>query len=73
MTVTWPWNNDKSTADQRFIQLAYDVARLTNALAVAVQRIEALEQQAAQQGQAQSDIRGTLTEVATVLKRWDGE
>lgn len=73
MTITWPWSNDASTADQRFVQLAYEIARLTNALAVATQRIEALEQQAAQQGQAQSDIRGTLAEVATVLKRWDGE
>jgi len=73
MTIIWPWNNDKSTADQRFGQLAYDVVRLHNALAVATQRIEALEQQAAQQGQAQSDIKCTLTEVAGVLNRWEGE
>lgn len=73
MTITWPWNNDASTADQRFVQLTYEIARLTNALAVAVQRIEVLEHQAAQQVQAQGDIRGTLTEVAGVLNRWDGE
>ncbi len=60
MTITWPWSNDASTADQRFVQLAYEIARLTNALAVATQRIEALEQQA-QAGQMQSDIRGTPT------------
>ena len=66
MTINWPWVNDKSTQDQRFLQLAYEVARLT-------QRIEALEQQAAAAAQTQSDMRGTLAEVATVLKRWDGE
>lgn len=66
MTINWPWVNDKSTQDQRFLQLVYEVARLT-------QRVEALEQQAAAHGQAQSDMRGTLAEVATVLKRWDGE
>lgn len=73
MAISWLWSNDKSTNDQRFLQLAYDVASLTNALAVAVQRIEALEQQVSAVGQTQSDLRGTLTEVATVLKRWDGE
>ncbi len=73
MTITWPWSNERATSDQRFVLLAYEVARLTNALAVAMQRIEVLEQQAAQQGQAQSDIRGTLTEVAGVLNRWEGE
>lgn len=73
MTINWPWTNDKSTDDQRFLQLAHDVATLHRQLSTAVQRIEALEQQAAAQGQTQSDLRGTLTEVATVLKRWDGE
>lgn len=74
MTINWLWSNDdKLMSDPRFLQLARDVASLSNALAVAVQRVEALEQQAAAHGQAQSDMRGTLAEVATVLKRWDGE
>lgn len=48
MTITWPWINDKSTNDQRFVQLAYDVARLTNALDVATQHATAMEQRMAQ-------------------------
>jgi hypothetical protein len=73
MSINWLWNSDKSTDDQRFLQLAHDVATLHRQLSTAVQRIEALEQQAAQYGQTQSDMRATLTEVATVMRRWDGE
>lgn len=74
MTINWLWSNDdKLMSDPRFLQLARDVASLSNALAVAVQRIEALEQQAAVEAQTQSDLRGTLVEVATVLRRWGGE
>lgn len=75
MTINWPWSgeNNRIPDDPRMLQLAHDMAALSKALAVAVRRIEALEQQVASIGQTQSDIRATLTEVATVLRRWDGE
>jgi hypothetical protein len=80
MTITWPWINDKSTNDQRFVQLAYDVARLTNALDAATQHDAAMEQRVAQleaiaktQAEQLRALNIALMNIGTALRQYEGD
>ncbi len=80
MTITWPWINDKSTNDQRFVQLAYDVARLTNALDAATQHATAMEQRVAQleaiaktQAEQLRALNIALMNIGTALRQYEGD
>lgn len=59
-------SDDRLLSDPRFLQLARDVAHLTNALTAAMLRIEALERQ-------QEDSNERWSNIANVLRKWDGE
>lgn len=80
MTITWPWSNDKSTADHRFVQIAYDVARLTNAIDAATQHATAMEQRVAQleaiaktQAEQLRALNVLAMNLSTVLRQYEGD
>jgi len=80
VSMTWLWNNDRSTNDQRFVQLAYDVARLTNALDAATQHATAMEQRVAQleaiaktQAEQLRALNVLAMNMSTVLRQYEGD